>query len=281
MIANRSVPASTVLPHLVYEDIEEAVAWLTRAFGFREHYRYGEPADGAQMRLGEAWVMLSKAREDRKTPAQAGTWTQDLTIFVEDVEAHYANAKAAGAKIVEELHETMYGELQYGVADLAGHHWLFSRHARDADPASWGARVAEPAVLPPAIAPMLAVSDGSAAVAFYRAAFDATVLWQLGTGVDIVAGLEVHGAKFFLAHEAPPYGTRGPAGAGFTTVRIELFTDDPAAVHKQALAAGARERSPVQEYEYSMEGPRPIRRMLQGGVTDPFGHLWLIGKVIG
>ena len=51
--------------------------------------------------------------------------TQSLTVFVEDVNAHFEKAKSAGAKIVEELHETVYGERQYGVEDLEGHHWLF------------------------------------------------------------------------------------------------------------------------------------------------------------
>src|SRR5881275_2255716 len=89
------------------------------------------------------------------------------------------------------------------------------------------------------ITPMLAVSDGKAAMEFYKAAFGATVLWDLD---GQVAGLEIDGAPFFLAEEAPEYGTRGPASAGFTTVRIELFVDDPVAVHRKALAAGARER---------------------------------------
>lgn len=39
MILNRSVPADTVLPHLVYRDVEAAIAWLEKAFGFFEHYR--------------------------------------------------------------------------------------------------------------------------------------------------------------------------------------------------------------------------------------------------
>src|SRR5580765_5731652 len=88
------------------------------------------------------------------------------------------------------------------------------------------------------IAPMLAVSDGSAAIAFYEKAFAATVLWRLGEGAEVVAGLEIDGAEFFLAHESPAYGTRGPAGAGFTTVRIELLVDDPVAVQRRAVAAG-------------------------------------------
>lgn len=42
-------------------------------------------------------------------------------VFIKDVDAHYAKARAEGAKIVEELHETMYGERQYGVVHLDGH----------------------------------------------------------------------------------------------------------------------------------------------------------------
>ena len=67
--------------------------------------------------------------------------TQSLTVFVEDVDAHYERAKSAGARIVENLHETEYGERQYGVEDLEGHHWLFSRHARNVSPQEWGATV--------------------------------------------------------------------------------------------------------------------------------------------
>jgi uncharacterized glyoxalase superfamily protein PhnB len=126
---------------------------------------------------------------------------------------------------------------------------------------------------------MLAVGDGDAAIAFYRTAFGATVRWHLGGG-HVVAGLEIDGAPFFLATESPPHGTRGPASAGFTTVRIELFVDDPVTVQRQAIAAGATEHSPVLEHEHETEGPRPIRRMLQGAVIDPFGHLWLIGRIL-
>jgi uncharacterized glyoxalase superfamily protein PhnB len=63
-------------------------------------------------------------------------------------------------------------------------------------------------------------------------------------------------------------------------VRIELFLDDPVSVHKRAVAAGAIERNPVVEHEYQTIGPAPIKRMLQGAVADPFGHLWLIGKFL-
>jgi uncharacterized glyoxalase superfamily protein PhnB len=145
MVRNPSVPPDTLLPHIVYRDVAEAVAWLSRVFGFTEHYRYGPPdaPQGAQMHLGNAWIMLSAVREGRSTPAQLGCETQSLTIFLEEVEAHWERARAAGATIFEDLHETIYGELQYGALDLDGHRWLFSRHARNVRPEEWGATVAE------------------------------------------------------------------------------------------------------------------------------------------
>jgi PhnB protein len=133
--------------------------------------------------------------------------------------------------------------------------------------------------MPTQISPMLAVSDGNAAIEFYKAAFGAVVLWHLDGG-HVVAGLSIDGAQFFLAHESPPHGTRAPVSVGFTTVRIELFVDDPVTVHKRALHAGAIEHSPVNEHTHETVGPHPIKRMQQGAVIDPFGQMWLIGKIL-
>jgi uncharacterized glyoxalase superfamily protein PhnB len=145
MLRNRSVPVDTVLPHISYKDLPRAIEWLSTTFGFVEHYHYGDPLSGAQMHLGNAWIMVNAAKSpEHRNPAELGYGTQSLTIFVEDVESHYARTRSAGANVVEELHETVYGEFQYGVRDPEGHLWLFSRHARDADPAAWGATVIHP-----------------------------------------------------------------------------------------------------------------------------------------
>jgi PhnB protein len=126
---------------------------------------------------------------------------------------------------------------------------------------------------------MLAVGDADAAITFYEAAFGAVLRWRLGEE-HVVAGLEIDGAEFFLATESPRNGTRGPESAACTTVRIELFVDDPVAVQRRAVAAGATEKDPVLEHVHDTVGPRPIHRMLQGAVFDPSGHLWLIGKFL-
>ncbi|MDP9172199.1 MAG: VOC family protein [Acidobacteriota bacterium] len=136
------MPVDTVLPHLVYENVAEAIRWLNRTFGFIEHFRYGEPGgpvQGAQMHLGDAWIMLAMARPGRASPARLGFRTQSVTVFVEDIDAHFDVTRSAGANIVEALHDTVYGERQYGAEDLEGHHWLFAKHVRDVSPAEWGA----------------------------------------------------------------------------------------------------------------------------------------------
>ena len=140
---NRSVPVETVLPHVEYQNLGEAMAWLTRTFGFQEYYRYGDGPSGGQMWAGKAVIQVRQAGGGQKSPAQLGYGTQSLTVFVDDVDRHFARAKAAGAKIREEPHETEYGEYQYAAEDLDGHRWLFSRHAQDRSPEEWGAVVAK------------------------------------------------------------------------------------------------------------------------------------------
>ena len=139
MITNRSVPSDTVLPHVLYSNLEEAINWLSQTFGFVELYRYGNPLSGAQVRAGNAFIMLKQAEPGYASPKELGFRTQSLTIFIEEIESHCARTKSAGVTLVEDLHETVYGELQYAALDLDGHHWLFSRHAKDLSPVQWGA----------------------------------------------------------------------------------------------------------------------------------------------
>jgi PhnB protein len=119
-----------------------------------------------------------------------------------------------------------------------------------------------------AISVMLVVGDADVAIAWYKDALGAQELWDLGG----VAGLHVDGAPFFLhqANPAKPAET-SPDRAGVTSVRIELFVDDPDAVVERALAAGAAPGSPVVDHQ------TPWGTHRQGGFRDPFGHNWSVG----
>src|SRR4051794_25776831 len=125
------------------------------------------------------------------------------------------------------------------------------------------------------VSPMLAVSDPAAAIDFYKAAFGAEERWRISGGGTVVAGLSINGAEVFLASANPP-STRGPDDVGGTTVRIELFVDDPPAVWERAIAAGALNGNKPFEHTHDLVGGSTMR-LLQGGITDPFGHIWLIG----
>ena len=120
------------------------VRWFgsSDAFGFAEHYRYGDPPDGIQAYRGNAWIMLERRKTESLRPRKWRQSTQYLTIFVDDINEHYAQSQAAGATIIEELNLTNYGERQYVALDLDGHRWLFSKHTRDVRPRDWGAIVA-------------------------------------------------------------------------------------------------------------------------------------------
>src|SRR5258708_27088827 len=118
------------------------------------------------------------------------------------------------------------------------------------------------------ISPMLAVRNGVAAIDFYKRAFDAEELWRIGDD-HIVAGLSIYGAQLFLASESPEHGTRSPDTDSYTTVRIELFVDDPHEVQQRAIEAGAIEKDPVGQRNYPTSGPKPIKRMIQGRIVDP------------
>ena len=271
MISNRSVPTNILLAHLAYPDVSAAASWLCKTFGFCEHFRYGDPVSGAQLYLGNAFIMVHGSKPHSSGPAQLGKSTQSLTVFVEDVDAHYQHTKSAGARMVEELHVTGYGERQYGVEDFAGHHWLFSRHARDVNPADWGAvvknRVAFPART--SLAPLISVRHGLQAVEFYKSVFGAEELFCLNDGGSVVAQMRVGQSDFWLADESPQHFNFSPESIGGSTVRLVLIVEDPDALFQRAIAAGAKEVWPVEDQPY---------RWRMGRVVDPFGHHWEIGK---
>ena len=120
---------------------------------------------------------------------------------------------------------------------------------------------------PPVISAMLAVSNAPAAVAWYERALGATMLWSLGS----VAGLELDGAPFFVG-EPERNGWESPAKLGITSVRVEVFCDDPDALIARALAAGASGN-----LEDIRDHAMPWGLHRQGGFVDPFGHRWLVG----
>lgn len=118
------------------------------------------------------------------------------------------------------------------------------------------------------IQPELWVDDARAALTFYCAAFDATVLHLVGDGNDLVAQLGVGDAAFWVASASATMKRFSPRAIDGATSRTLLVVDDPDVVVKQAVDAGATETSAVAaEHGWRL-----------GRIVDPFGHEWEIGK---
>jgi PhnB protein len=119
--------------------------------------------------------------------------------------------------------------------------------------------------------PVLSIQSGVSDVGFYKKAFGAVELWRINNpdGTVHVAAFAINGAIFRLHEEGAK--SLSPGKAGNTTVTIGLTADDVHAVVEQAAAAGAILLSPVIDYPYGYR---------QAEMQDPFGHLWLIEKLL-
>lgn len=127
-----------------YDDPAKAIDWLCAAFGFSLQLKV-EGEDGrivhSELRFDEGMVMVGDAGKDafeyRKSPRSiGGANTQNLMLYVDDVEAHCKHARGAGAKIVAEPKTSDYGEEYwtdrgYEAEDLEGHHWWFTERLRN------------------------------------------------------------------------------------------------------------------------------------------------------
>jgi uncharacterized glyoxalase superfamily protein PhnB len=136
MRGNRSIPSAVVIPVLIYPDVQEAVAWLSAAFGFVERLRIGDN-HRSQLSVGDGAVIVADVRGDRRPP-RAGEVTHTVLVRVEDADEHCARAREHGAHILMEPTDFEYGERQYAAADPAGHEWTFSQTLDDVDPKTWG-----------------------------------------------------------------------------------------------------------------------------------------------
>jgi uncharacterized glyoxalase superfamily protein PhnB len=126
----------TFYPSMRYADARAAIAWLVETFGFEETVCY--PADDgsvahAELSFHDGMIMLGSTRDDDypiKPPAERGGLTGSVYVAVpaDEIDAHYARTKAAGARMNGEIHDTDYGSREYSAFDLEGFLWSFGTY---------------------------------------------------------------------------------------------------------------------------------------------------------
>ena len=137
MPANPPENMPRITPYLLYEDVASALDWLAKSFGFRERMRLQGP-DGnvnhAEMELADGVIMMGCPGPKYQNPKRLGHVTQNLYVYVDDVDEHFDQVKKAGATILEEPQDQFYGDRRFAAADPEGHHWYFAQHVRDVAP---------------------------------------------------------------------------------------------------------------------------------------------------
>jgi uncharacterized glyoxalase superfamily protein PhnB len=131
---------------LYYTDAAAAIGWLCRAFGFEVRLKIegdGGRIEHSELTLGDGLIMVAGTDRTEKMPYIrcprdiGGGNTQNMFVYVDDVEAHCKRARDAGARIVVEPKTTDYGDdywtdRSYQCEDLGGHHWWFAERLRSA-----------------------------------------------------------------------------------------------------------------------------------------------------
>ena len=118
---------------------------------------------------------------------------------------------------------------------------------------------------------MLYMKDLGAAIDFYKKAFDAKERWRIDHAGNVhVAEMSIPPVLFRMHEEVKRDNELSPSTLNATSIVIGLLVDNPDEVAAKAIAAGATELSPVQDYEYGYR---------QGTIRDPFGHHWCLERM--
>jgi len=133
MLSNRSCPPATVIPELPYDDVGAAAQWLCEVFGFTLRILIGNHR--AQLNVGDGAIVVT---EKSDSPSRS-----TVMVRVEDVDAHSEHTRKHGARILRPPVTYPFGERQYTVEDLGGHHWRFTQSVADIDPVEWGGQPGE------------------------------------------------------------------------------------------------------------------------------------------
>jgi len=128
----------TIFPILRYTDARSAIQWLCSAFGFVQIFSVPESGPyvrHAQLKLGRNLIMVGSVRPEDgiASPRALGSATQMLAVYVDDPDAHFQRARAAGANILYSPTDTDFGSREYHVLDLEGHPWTFGTYRPSAD----------------------------------------------------------------------------------------------------------------------------------------------------
>jgi len=123
-----------ITPYLYYRDVDAALRFLSKSFGFRRcgvslRDKQGRTTHAA-MQLGRDLIMMGNPGPRYRNPKRLGQVTQSLYVIINGVDKHCKRARRVGAAIIEEPVDTEYGHRRYTAKDAEGHEWCFAEAIR-------------------------------------------------------------------------------------------------------------------------------------------------------
>ncbi len=244
-----------VTPYLVAEDGPALIEFAKQAFGAEEAFRAVTPMGGvhAEVSIGDSRLMIGGGTPGHKFPSTLHPTA--LHMYVEDADAVFQKALAAGATLVDEPREQDYGERSATVKDVAGNFWYIATHKGESYMPK-GLHNVNVYLHPRRAEPL---------IAFLKRAFGAQELAKYASPDGVVNHAEIRiGDSVVEMGEA--HGKYEPMPAMFY-----LYVPNVDAVYRQTVAAGATSFQEPTDQPY---GDR------QAGVRDAFGNTWYIATHI-
>ena len=133
----------TITPHLVVKGANEAIEFYKKTFGAVEHVRMPTP-DGAimhaELQIGNSRFFLNDEMMGAKSPSSLSGSPVTIHLYVENVDALWEQAVAAGCQVTMPLMDMFWGDRYGMLVDPFGHHWSMASHIEDVPPEEMGER---------------------------------------------------------------------------------------------------------------------------------------------
>jgi PhnB protein len=138
----------TATPYLIVQGAAKAIEFYKRAFGAVELMRFDGPGGTimhAEIRIGDSPIMLSDEHPEMgyRGPQALGGTPVGLMLYVNDVDAQFRQAIAAGGKELKPVQDQFYGDRSGTLVDPFGHQWTLATHKEDVSPDEMQRRMAK------------------------------------------------------------------------------------------------------------------------------------------
>ena len=285
MATQTAVGRQTAKAHLRMKNAGAAIDFYKSAFGAREVLRFDVHGTlaYAEIAIGNSTISFGEASPGYPGPESLGGSPVSIDVEVDDVDASFARAVAAGAKVVRPVSNEFYGARTGHVADPFGYTWGLRKHTEELSVEEMHRRFEamerESAPKPDAVSPIpqgyhtltpyLVAQNAAGLIDFVKQTFGAEESFRaIGPAGGIHCEVRLGDSMMMIGGGAPELSWRGDA----IPTALHVYVKDVDAVHRRAIEAGGIQIQPPADQEY---GER------SSSLKDAAGNHWYIATAKG